>query len=69
VCENETLNFLRHFIALAPQRCQLLRQARQDDSSGLRPKYHDRLFRERLSDLSCPASAHARCEFDEAVTQ
>ena len=69
VCENEALDFLRHFVALTSQRCQLLSQARQDDGSGLRSKHHHSLLRECLSDLSRPASAHARCEFDEAVTQ
>lgn len=69
VCEDETLNYLRHFIALAPQRCQLLRQARQNDSSSLRSKHRHGLLRECLSDLSRPASTHARCEFDKAVAQ
>ena len=68
MCEDATLNFLRHFIALAPQRCQLMRQARQSDGSGLRPKHHHALPRECLSDLSRPASAHARCEVDAAAT-
>ena len=35
VSKHEPLNFLRHLIALDTQRCQLLRQARQNDAGGL----------------------------------
>ena len=58
VCNDQSLDFLSDFVALSTQCCQLLRQARQDDGSGLSAQHHDGLFRERLDDLSSPALSH-----------
>lgn len=69
VREDQAFDFLFDFSALASQRCQLLREARQHDGGGLSAQHDDRLFRECLDDLSGPALAQARSQFAQAVRQ
>jgi hypothetical protein len=69
VSKHQSLNLLRHLVALDTQSRKLLRQAWQNDAGGLSAQNHDGLLRERLKDLCGPRFSDARREFDEPISQ
>ena len=65
---NDLFNQDRYLSPLPPQRCELFREARKDDSCGIRANHHDRLSSQRVHDLGRKTMSHTRSKPSEACS-